>query len=106
MIVLSKKMVRGMPNHPIVFCPGCEEINVFDTRWKWNNDVEKPTFSPSLVISAPTHFDKKKRRCHSFLRDGIWEFLSDCTHDLSGKNVPIPDLPKWITDDMGEVLKQ
>jgi hypothetical protein len=31
-------------------------------------------------------------RCHSFVRAGMIEFLSDCTHELAGKTVPIPDL--------------
>lgn len=28
--------------------------------------------------------------CHSFVRDGQIEFLSDCTHALAGKTVSLP----------------
>jgi len=35
-------------------------------------------------------------RCHSFVRDGRIEFLSDCTHALKGQTVDLPDLPDWL----------
>ena len=30
--------------------------------------------------------------CHSFITDGKIQFLSDCTHDLAGKTVELPDI--------------
>lgn len=33
--------------------------------------------------------------CHSFLRDGVWEFLPDSAHDLAGQRVPVVSIPKW-----------
>jgi hypothetical protein len=33
------------------------------------------------------------RRCHSFIADGVIDFLGDCTHELRGKH-PIPPWPK------------
>lgn len=35
--------------------------------------------------------------CHSFLRAGVWEFLSDCSHSMAGQNVPMVPLPDWVT---------
>lgn len=32
--------------------------------------------------------------CHSFVRNGVIEFLSDCTHALKGQHVPLPDWPE------------
>ena len=33
--------------------------------------------------------------CHSFMRDGVWDFLSDCAHSLAGQKVPVEPLPDW-----------
>jgi hypothetical protein len=30
--------------------------------------------------------------CHSFVRDGRIEFLSDCTHSLAGQTVELPEI--------------
>jgi hypothetical protein len=34
--------------------------------------------------------------CHSFLRAGVWEFLSDSAHSLAGQNVPMVPLPDFL----------
>lgn len=36
---------------------------------------------------------KVSKRCHSFVTDGVMQFLSDCTHELAGKTAPIAPLP-------------
>lgn len=33
--------------------------------------------------------------CHSFIKNGVWEFLGDSAHDLKGKHVPMEPLPDW-----------
>jgi len=70
-------------------CPGCEMTHSFDDRWKWNNSVGKPTFTPSLLVRY-NHGDTQ-HRCHSFVTDGLIKFLRDCTHRLAGEDVEIPD---------------
>lgn len=103
----------------IFFCPGCkcQHKVVVGTeglpRWTWNNDVLKPTFSPSLHIwhTRPTAegqelIEQVKRKkedptyvipyttetlCHSYIRDGKIEFLPDCKHDLKGQTVDLPE---------------
>lgn len=62
----------------------------FDKRWTFNGDMERPTFSPSLVVTIKT--EPKKQICHSFVRDGKIQFLSDCFHDLAGQTVEMPDI--------------
>lgn len=57
-------------------------------KWSWNGSVEKPTFRPSLLVYP--HHDQK--RCHSFITDGMIQFLDDCEHDLKGQTVEIPDV--------------
>ena len=31
--------------------------------------------------------------CHSFVSDGQWQFLGDCTHALAGQTVPVVPIP-------------
>jgi len=71
------------------YCPGCKGYHVFDSRWSWNNDLEKPTFSPSLLCDP-----NGDNRCHLFVRDGMIEFLADCHHGLAGQTVEMPDMPQ------------
>lgn len=76
-------------------CPGClltHAININPNgpspRWRFNNDLEKPTFTPSLVVRYKWGDEDETNVCHSFIRDGNWEFLADCTHALAGQTVP------------------
>ena len=64
-------------------CPGCGYCHLFETRWTFNGDMEKPTFSPSMLVNgiAPDP------RCHLFVRDGKIQYLADCEHELAGKTV-------------------
>ena len=82
-------------------CPGCRDwtsglhllpVNTTEKTpsWDWNGDLEKPTLSPSI------HTRYSDQVCHSFLRDGVFEFLSDSTHSLSGQKVEIPELGDWF----------
>ncbi len=48
--------------------------------------MEKPTFSPSLLILDPA------RRCHSWVTKGNIRFLNDCAHQLAGKTVELPEV--------------
>lgn len=90
-----------MDNGLMFWCPGCDAAHKIQygsgggPRWGWNGDVNKPTFTPSVLVrydgpdagidGAPPAI------CHSFVTDGRIQFLSDCTHDLAGKTVDLPD---------------
>ena len=75
----------------IFHCPGCKHAHAFFTKgtmvWSFNGDVEKPTFSPSLLNGV----NDPDRRCHLFMRDGQIQFLSDCHHLLAGHTVACPE---------------
>ena len=92
------KMI-DLDGEPVVYCPGCEmlhQIFINGTRsinWQWNGNTEKPTFTPSLRVQF--HRFGEPTVCHSFIRDGQWQFLSDCTHKLAGQTVDMPDIPDW-----------
>lgn len=75
-------------------CPGCKCAHGLWIRpqmdrplWSWNGSFVRPTFSPSVLVR-----EGDKTVCHSFVRDGQIEFLSDCTHALAGKTVPMEAL--------------
>ncbi len=69
-------------------CPGCKEHHVFNNTWKFNGDYEKPTVTPSLLVTNGNPL----YRCHSFITDGRIQFLSDCTHELAGQTVDLIEL--------------
>jgi len=86
----------------LFWCPGCDEPHQIDTtHWEFNDNFEKPTFSPSYLTwldpnpnALPDAKYNKYRtgmRCHSFIKDGMIQFLEDCTHDLAGQTVAIPE---------------
>ena len=70
-------------------CPGCENSHAFHVpHWTWNESMDAPTFSPSLLCNS----HDPASRCHSFVKDGKIQFLSDCYHNLKNQTV---DIPEW-----------
>ncbi len=88
-------------------CPGCIGVlggsglhmipvntGVKEPSWEWDGDLFRPTLSPSILTGKTTD-----DVCHSYLKDGMFEYLSDCTHALVNQKVRIPDLPDWVTNE-------
>lgn len=75
----------------MVFCPGCGCAHVYDSRWTFNGDVDKPTFKPSYLSRSTWGPNKEKRVCHSFVTDGKIKYLGDCTHQYKGQTIDLPD---------------
>ena len=113
--------LRGLEGGRIAFwCPGCKEahqIAIGDgpgPRWGYNGNPDKPTFTPSVLVTGVNFTEKgeadyeawcaagyPKRTepfenapmvCHSFVTDGRIQYLGDCTHELANQTV---DLPPW-----------
>ena len=84
------KLKRPNREHGLyaVQCPGCGCLHGFDNRWIFNGDFEKPTFSPSMLVNK----DDPNTRCHSFVRDGKIEFLSDCHHKYAGQTLELEEI--------------
>jgi len=78
--------------------------------WGFNGDYDKPTFTPSVLVSgvkttkdADGEWDGGWERdaagntipevCHSFVTDGKIQFLGDSTHELSGQTVELRAKP-------------
>lgn len=77
----------------LAWCPACDNYHHFDTRWAFEGNHESPTFSPSMKATW-TYGDKREPRCcHSFLRNGVWEYCTDCTHEHAGKKLPLVPCP-------------
>ena len=74
-------------------CPGCDDIHTVGNSWTFNGSMSAPTFNPSVLVkygeSRPGH------RCHSFIKGGNIRFLADCTHDLAGLTLPLPEWTGW-----------
>ena len=77
-----------------IFCPACRCAHVFDERWTFNGDFDKPTFRASMLVNQQLKEPKIRgnhvsHRCHSFVTDGKIKFLGDCTHDMKNTEVKL-----------------
>lgn len=52
----------------------------------------------TLTTNTPHTKDPAWGNCHSFLRDGVWDFLSDSAHALAGQQVPMIPIPDWAEE--------
>lgn len=112
----AKKATDGVV---MFWCPGCGEHHGVKTDptqpgpcWGWNGSLDSPTFTPSILVRSvrPINNGKPVRpfeykgaypppegkcdpfMCHSFVTDGRIQFLSDCSHELAGQTVDLPDI--------------
>lgn len=83
-------------------CPGCGGAHSIpvaigekkEREWKWDGDLEKPTVTPSVKHFYPESYYKEHPGlaqfcCHYFITKGVIEYCGDCTHEHSGKHVPL-----------------
>ena len=91
-------------------CPACGFEHSFNVDldghgkhsgpvWTFNVNYESPTFSPSMGANL-RGYEKHHPVCHSFLRNGVWQFLNDSTHELAGQNIPMIPLDPDATFQM------
>lgn len=107
------------------WCAGCDEAHTVwvgdgpGPRWGWNGDAARPVFSPSVLVRqtrwtpevTPENLEDYRANpweqkpvehvCHSFVgcngaAPGQIVYLSDCTHALAGKVLPLPE--KWADE--------
>lgn len=101
----------------VFICPGCEDgaspdveykgglhmlpvsgdVPYWRPRWEWDGNLEAPTLSPSVL--SRFHRGDTEVVCHSFLRGGVFEYLTDSTHAFAGQQVPLPSLPDFMMKD-------
>lgn len=81
----------------VITSPATGQNIVFDNRWSFNGDFEKPTFRPSMLIQYPVENPETGHvREHFFVTDGKIQYLRDCNHDMKGKTVELPECD-WHT---------
>ena len=94
-------------------CPGCNHTHSINVNpnyspvcWGFNGNIDKPTFTPSLLATSghyvtgespadcwPCQNNKNACYiCHSFITNGRIQFLGDCTHELKGQTVDLPEI--------------
>lgn len=94
-------------------CPGCGCLHYINSTWNFNNDFDKPTVTPSILVKTGHYCSQHKAGdhcwcsynkehpesnyfkcgiCHSFITNGKIQFLNDCTHKLAGKTVDMLDV--------------
>ena len=109
--MISRKL-RSVEGGGLMFwCPGCDGAHMVRVgegdgpRWGYNGNPEAPTFTPSILVRGTRPITDEEHRlimsgtavkteptvCHSFVTAGRIQFLADCTHDLAGFTVDLPD---------------
>ena len=91
------RRVKDNQDNALLFrCPGCNIPHIIyyersiNGAWSWNNDLDKPTINPSIVVTREIN-ENEIHVCHSYIRDGYIEFLHDSTHHLANKKVSLPE---------------
>lgn len=75
----------------VFWCPACHNYHWVQINsnlkpfWKFNNDLNKPTFSPSILVKN----SDGEVECHLFIKEGNIEYLEDCTHDFKALTIPM-----------------
>lgn len=104
---------RGGYGH---WCPACGNGHEIDTEqknssgaiWKFNGNIERPTFTPSINMKWGRYADPSILKehpnagggiCHYIITDGKITYCKDCTHAMKGQTVALPDIPagKYVT---------
>lgn len=68
-------------------CPGCQYGHAYEVpRWTWNGSMDKPTFTPSLLV-----WEGHPSQCHLNMSDGVIFYHGNSHHALAGKSVECPD---------------
>ncbi len=81
--------------HILWHCDGCNTMHAVPVKgtkgpiWDWNGSLTSPTLSPSVSTK------REGLCCHIFMRNGVVEFLSDCTHDKANKQIPLIPHGEW-----------
>ena len=94
-VALSNVLASSSEGSLTFFCKGCDQPHSVQYGagpgpcWGFNGNLEKPTFTPSVLVSW--HEGSVKKVCHSFVTDGHIQYLADCTHILAGKTVDLAD---------------
>jgi Family of unknown function (DUF6527) len=69
-------------------------------NWTWNGSIEAPTLCPSILTQWQAGDGNGNPGpdivCHSWVTNGMVEFLSDSTHSLAGQTMPLLEIMEAI----------
>jgi hypothetical protein len=75
-------------------CPACKDTHQVRLEgpyaWQWNGSLDRPTIQPS-ILSNVGGANPTVPICHSYVTDGRIQYLGDCSHDMKGQTVELPD---------------
>lgn len=86
-----------LSGEPAYYCPACKilhRVNVNNpnarngSRWTWNGDAVRPTFSPTIVFM----FDSLPY-CKSTVTAGRIYYHKESLHDMAGESIPLQPIP-------------
>lgn len=102
------------------WCEGCETHHAIDpTKWTFNGDVDRPTFSPSVLVrhtkltregeamiergdrppDGSDRYPSVDYVCHSFVTEGRIQYLGDSTHALAGQTIDLAPIAESMGDE-------
>jgi hypothetical protein len=70
-------------------CPACKSVHQCDHRWGFNGDVERPSFSGSVLVHGDSSIGRP--HCHSVVTNGRIAYGADSTHAFAGQTLDLPD---------------
>lgn len=105
----------------MVLVPGYDRGRPPQEIWTWNGSWDKPTFRASILVKHG-HYLKPDSQCwctyeqrfhepapdnahcylcHSFVTDGLIQFLGDCSHSLANQTVPLQphEWSEWVFEE-------
>ena len=109
-------IIRVEDTRAALWCPACDGLHMISLGaggWTFDGNTERPTITPSIKVGGaqwpedypefrkPRHHvpPGEQTTCHSFIVEGHWQFLPDCTHELAGQTVPCVPIPDGLFED-------
>lgn len=98
-IKVNENIYEGKKIHHtqyIYFCPACKHTHAFALKkdgghHEFNMDLDNPTVTPSLNQNFTVG-----NKCHSYIKNGMIEFIYDCDHVMAGQTVPLPEITEEL----------
>jgi len=84
-----------LKGYVVIKCRACGQHLIPVPRWNFNDDLESPTFTPSIneTCNDPGHPSYQPQaqssRCHFVITSGQIAYQGDCSHDLKGHTLPL-----------------
>lgn len=78
--------------------------NHVNAQWDFNGDLDNPTFHPSVNERSGSYVDQNYKddhefhgygqsyQCHFIITEGKIHFQADCSHELRGQVLDLPDI--------------